>query len=162
MPRLAPSALAAPTAVLAAVIGTALVPAASVAAKQRTETLRFFDQPVSMKVTHSDGTVVDRPPFPEMRPGDTLDVTSLDYRGTHARHAKRWSASTHLRCVFGEGEPTCVSHVALRSSLLIFAGNPGTLVGGTGVFEGASGRVVASREVAGGSDVVLRIVRRQQ
>src|SRR4051794_8226525 len=77
----------------------ALSPAAGHAAP-RTQILRFFDKPVSMTLTHADGTVVTRPPFPEVQPGDTLDVNSLDYRGTHARHSKRFVASTHLRCVF--------------------------------------------------------------
>ncbi len=68
----------------------ALVPSAG-QAEVRTQTLRFFDKPVSMKLTHADGTVVARPPFPEARPGDTLDVNSLDFRGTHLRHSKRFA-----------------------------------------------------------------------
>ena len=58
-------------------------------AASRTQTLRFFDKPVSIKLTHADGTVVDHAPYPEAQPGDTLDVNSLDYRGDHAHHAKR-------------------------------------------------------------------------
>ena len=65
-----------------------------------------------------------------------LDVYSLDYPGNHAHHAKRWTASTHRRCAFGTGEPTCESHVAIGGSMLIFTGNPGTLTSGTGPTRG--------------------------
>ena len=47
--------------------------------------------------------------------------------------------SEHVHCVFGQGEPDCVSHVALGGSMLIFTGNPATLTGGTGRFQGATG-----------------------
>jgi hypothetical protein len=123
----------------------------------KTKTLRFFVEDVSFQLTRADGTVVDRPPFPEAAPGDVLDVTSLLFRGDHRRHADRWSASSHLRCVFGAGEPDCESHVAIGGSLLIFRGNPGTLTIGTGRFRGATGRVVKNDSVPGGSDAVAKI-----
>jgi hypothetical protein len=129
-------------------------------AASRTQTLRFYDQPVSIKLTRADGTVVARPPYPEARPGDTLDVSSLEYAGNHARHAKRWTASAHLRCVFRSGPPTCESHVAIGGSLLVFTGNPGTLTHGTGIYLGATGRVISNTEVPGtddGSDIVAKI-----
>jgi hypothetical protein len=123
-----------------------------------TQTLRLFDKPVSLKLTHADGTVVTNQPLPEPQPGDTLDVNSLDYRGDHKHHSKHFVASTHLRCVFGTGEPTCESHVALGNSLLVFTGNPGTLTNGTGIYQGATGRVISSKEVKDdASDVVVRI-----
>ncbi len=122
----------------------------------RTETLRFFSQTTSLTLTRADGTVVRGPAEPQ--PGDVLDVTSRLYRGDHRRHARRPAGSTHLRCTFTAApEPDCLSHTALRGSLLVFAGNPGTLVLGTGRYEGATGRVVASTEVPGGSDFVARI-----
>jgi hypothetical protein len=139
-------------------IAIALMPAVGDAAG-RTQTLRFFDKPVSIRLTHADGTVA-RSPRAEPAPGDTLDVYSLDYRGDHARHSRRFAASTHLRCVFGTGEPTCESHVAIGGSMLIFTGNPGKVSGGTGIYRGATGRVISSKEVAGqgdASDVVARI-----
>jgi hypothetical protein len=37
------------------------------------------------------------------------------------------------------------------------SGNPGTLVNGTGRYQGATGRVITSKEVKGGSNVVARI-----
>lgn len=147
-----------PVTVAAAAIGAvALWPSAGHAASHA-QTLRFFDQPVSIKVTHADGTVVDHAPFPDVEPGDTLDVDSLDYRGDHVHHSKRYVASTHLRCVFATGAPTCESHVAIASSLLVFTGSPGTVTNGTGIYQGATGRVISSKELAdNASDIVARI-----
>jgi hypothetical protein len=148
-----------PLAALAAVCAVALWPGASNAAS-RTQTLRFFDKPVSIKLTHPDGTVVDHAPYPDPAPGDTLDVNSLDYKGNHTHHAKRPIGSAHLRCVFGTGEPTCESHTAIGGSMLIFSGNPGTLTNGTGIYQGATGRVISAKEVPGSdnaTDVVAKI-----
>lgn len=129
-------------------------------AASRTQTLRFYDVPVSIKLIHADGTVVARAPYPEPKPGDTLDVISLEYVGNHARHAKQWTASAHLRCRFRSGPPTCESHVAIGGSLLVFTGNPGTVTNGTGIYLGATGRVISNTEAPGtadGSDIVAKI-----
>ena len=144
------------------VIGVSLaasLPAAGQSAG-RTQTLRFFDKPVSMKLTHADGTVVRSAPFPEAKAGDVLDIDSVDYAGNHVLHARRWTASTHLRCVFRAGPPSCESHVAIGGSLLVFTGSPGTVSNGTGIYERATGRVISSKEVPdgnGASDIVARI-----
>ena len=56
--------------------------------------------------------------------------------------------------------PTCESHVAIGGSQLVFTGNPGTLTNGTGIYLGATGRVISSTEVPGpddASDIVVRI-----
>jgi hypothetical protein len=141
----------------AVLCAVALWPSSAQAAG-RTQTLRFFAKDVSMTLTTAAGTVVRHPPFPEAKPGDVLDATSLDFAGDHRRHARRWTASTHLRCTFSTTpEPDCVSHVAIGGSLLVFGGNPGTVINGTGRFQGATGRVVRSKEVRGGTDVVARI-----
>jgi hypothetical protein len=123
----------------------------------KTQTLRFFDKPTSMTLTTADGKVIDTPPFPDAQPGDALDVYSLDFAGNHRHHARRWTASAHVHCVFGTGEPDCVGHTAIGGSLLIFSGNPGTLTAGTGRYAGATGRVLKNKEVKGGSDIVARI-----
>jgi hypothetical protein len=133
------------------------VPAVAHAGGGKTQTLRFFDKTQSLVLTHADGTVVDHAPYPEAAPGDTLDVISLDFAGNHKRHAARSSGSSHVRCVFGTGEPTCVGHFATGSSMLIFDGNPGTVVGGTGRYLGATGRVLSSDEVPGGADIVAKV-----
>ena len=144
--------------VLVALIVTAAVSSAGAAATAKTQTLRYFAKDVSMTVTHADGTVVRKPPFGEPQPGDTLDVNALDYVGNHRHHAKRSTASHHLHCVFADGgAPACESHVAIGGSLLIFRGFPGTLINGTGRYEGATGRVIKNKEVKGGSDVVAKI-----
>jgi hypothetical protein len=141
---------------IAALCALALWPAAGHAAGH-VKTFRIFSKAVSITVTHPDGTVISQPPFPEMAPGDVLDVYSLDFKGNHKHHAKRPLGSEHLQCVFGTGEPTCVSHVAIGGSLMVFGGNPGTLIGGTGRFQGATGHVVSSKEVPGGTDAVAKI-----
>jgi hypothetical protein len=136
----------------AAVAAALMLPGAGNAAS-RTQTLRFFDKPVSITLTHTDGTVESRPTAPPM-PGDVLDVYSLDFPGTHRHHAKRWTGSSHVRCVFGSGE----SHVAIGGSMLIFKGNPGTVTAGTGIYRNATGRVVSAKEVGNdATDVVARI-----
>ncbi len=135
----------------------ALSPASGQAAGT-TKTLRFYDKPVALSLTTSGGKVITQEPFPEARPGDVLDVYSLDFKGDHLHHAARASMSTHLRCVFGKGEPDCVSNVADGGSLLVFSGNPGTLIGGTGRYLNATGKVLSSTEVGdNASDVVARI-----
>ena len=144
---------------LVASAAAAFVVTAVNGAPGRTTTLRFYDKPVSITLTRADGTVVRHAPYPRPKDGDTLDVVSLDYQGNHARHAKDWSGSSHLRCVF-LAAPTCTSHVAFGDSMLIFTGSPGKLVLGTGIYAGATGRVVSSKEVPGGdnaTDIVAKI-----
>ena len=76
--------------------------------------------------------------------------------------ALRKSASAFCRdqAPGAAGPPSCVSHVAIGGSQLVFSGNPGKLVNGTGIYQGATGRTISSKEVPGmddASDVVLRI-----
>jgi hypothetical protein len=148
-----------PFAALAAACALVLRPGTGHAAS-RTQTLRFFDKPVSIKLTHADGTVVANPQSAKPQPGDTLDVDSLDYRGNHAHHTMHWTGSGHLRCTFGAGPPACESYVAIGGSMLVFTGDPGKLTNGTGIYQGATGRVISSKEVPGqdnASDVVAKI-----
>jgi hypothetical protein len=125
----------------------------------KTQTLRIFDKPVSMTLTHADGTVVRQAPFPEAKAGDVLDVYALDFVGDHRRHEKRASMSEHLRCTFASaGPPDCESHVAVGGSLLIFRGDK--LVAGTGRYAHATGRVLSNKTVdeqSNTSDIVARI-----
>jgi hypothetical protein len=125
-----------------------------------TQTLRFYSKTTAMTLTRADGTVIRKPPYPAMAKGDVLDVYALDYAGSHRKHAAAWTASQHLRCEFtnSKGAPVCESDVAMRgNSLLIFRGSPGTIVAGTGHYAGATGQVLADKDVAGGSDVVARV-----
>jgi len=149
-------------ALLAALLAALAVSPAGAAGGRKTQTLHVFSKDVSFTMTTADGTVIRKPPFPDAKPGDVLDVDSLDFVGNHRHHAKRWSMSQHLRCVFGTGEPNCESQIAIGGSLLIFGGNPGTVIDGTGRYQGATGRVLSNKtidEKSNTSDIVARIHR---
>jgi hypothetical protein len=141
----------------AIVAALGLTPVAAQAAGS-TQSLRFFVKDTSTRLTTKDGRVVSRPPYPAPHAGDVLDVTSQGYVGSHRHHATRPTISVQLRCVFAAaGPPDCVSRNLIGGSTLIVRGNPGTIIGGTGRYQGATGRVLENKEVAGGSDVVVRI-----
>jgi hypothetical protein len=144
--------------VAAGLCALALWPGAGQAAS-RTETLRVFDKPVSIVVTTADGKVIRHAPYPDGKPGDVLDVYSLDYVGDHRHHAARATLSSHLRCTFGDaGPPTCESHVAIGGSLLIFGGDK--VVAGTGRYQNATGRILSNKTVdekTNTSDIVVRV-----
>jgi hypothetical protein len=153
-----PTLRTAPGVLAVALCSLALWPVAGQAAG-KTQTLRIYDKPVSMTLTHADGTVVRQQPLPEPKAGDVLDVYALDYLGNHRRHATRAAMSSHLRCTFAAaGPPDCESHVAVGGSLLIFRGDK--LVAGTGRYAHATGRVVSNKTIsdkANDSDIVARI-----
>jgi len=137
----------------------ALVPAASAPAAGKTQTLRFFSKVDKLTLTHADGTVVDSPNAQPV-PGDRLDVYASDFAGNHKHHAKEATASEHVVCSFGSApEPDCTAHVAIGGSMLIFRGFPGTLIGGSGKYLGATGKVVSNKQIPGtnDSDVVAKI-----
>jgi hypothetical protein len=145
------------TALAVAVTAAAALPASAQAAR-KTHTLRFYDRMDKLVLTHADGTVVDHAPYPQVQSGDTLEIYSREFAGNHAHHAKRASGSNHLVCKFSDApEPDCVSHVAFGGSMLIFSGDPGTLIGGTGRYLHATGRVLSNQEVKGGNDIVAKI-----
>jgi hypothetical protein len=132
-----------------------LIPAASASAK--TETLRFFSKVDKVTLTHADGTVDDNPTGPPVA-GDRIDVFSSDFAGDHTKHAKKSTASEHVVCTFGSSpEPECIAHVALGGSLLIFNGN--TLIGGSGKYLNATGKVISNKTVgdSNDSDIVAKI-----
>jgi hypothetical protein len=145
----------------AALIALALWPGAGQAAG-KTQTLRIFDKPVSITLTHADGTVLRKQPLPGAKAGDVLDIYALAYVGNHRHHEARASMSEHLRCTFGDaGPPDCESHVAVGGSLLVFRGDK--LVAGTGRYQGATGRVLSNKtidEQSNASDIVVKITLR--
>ena len=143
---------------LALAVTAAVALPASAQAGQKTHTLRFFDRTDRLVLTHADGTVVDHAPLPDAQPGDTLDIYETEFAGDHAHHARRPAGTSHAVCTFSDApEPDCVSHVAFGGSMLIVTGDPGTIVGGTGRFLHATGRVLSNKEAPGGSDVVVRL-----
>jgi hypothetical protein len=126
-------------------------------ATSKTETLRYHVKDVSKLLTHADASVVRHAPFPEPEAGDVLEINSVDYQGDSRHHAKHWTASQTRRCVFTNGPPDCSMTVAIAGSLLSFHGDPGTLVNGTGRYEGAHGRVISVKDTGAGADVVARV-----
>jgi hypothetical protein len=145
---------------LIAVAAAALAfPAASQAAG-KSETLRIFSEVQTFTLTTPDGKVSHEMTPAAVPPGTVMEIDSLDYRGTAKKHEKRPSFSDYLRCTFGTDpqNPDCHGYVAIDGSLLRFHGFD--IVGGTGRYLGATGKTVASKEVEGGSEFVVKIKRR--
>ena len=133
----------------------ALAPGA-LAAKPKTETFRVFSKNVSFTYTSADGTVTQGPPAGPPSAGDVFEIDSLDYRGNHKRHAKVAAMSDYLRCTFLPSlEPDCYGYVAIDGSMLRFHNLD--VIGGTGRYQGATGKTITNKEVAGGSDIVVRV-----
>lgn len=125
-------------------------------AAAHTETLHVYDSPEKVVLTGPDGKTMQIT-SKQPGPGDTLDVYSLEYIGNHSHHAAHSTMSAHVRCVFGKGQPTCDSDIAIDGSLLCFHGN--TLVAGTGQYAGATGRVLSNNTIGNtnNADIVARI-----
>ena len=141
---------------LLALAATLVLAPGAFAAKRKTETIRAFSKPVSFTYTSVDGTVTPGPPAGEPKPGDMFEIDSLDFAGNHKKHAKRATMSDYLRCTFGADlQPDCFGYTAIGGSLLRFHGME--IIGGTGRYQGATGRVIKSEEVDGGSDFVVRV-----
>ena len=144
-------------AVIAVLLCALAVAAAFADAAGKTEKLKVFSKQLSFTFTKADGTVVQGPPPAQAAPGDSFEIDSLDYRGTHKKHSKKPIGADYLRCVFGSGpEPDCHGYTALGNSLLRFHGFD--LIGAIGKFKDA--KVLSNKEVPGGSDFVIRLTRR--
>jgi hypothetical protein len=131
------------------------VPSAQAAGK--TETLKVFSKQLSFTYTAADGTVSQGPPAGPPQTGDAFEIDSLDFRGTHKKHSRKPIGADYLRCVFqASGEPDCLGYVALGGSLLRFHGFDS--IGAIGRWKSA--RTISNKEVDGGSDFVLKLVRR--
>jgi hypothetical protein len=150
---------------LAALVA-ATSPAAAAPGRQhagKTVVLRYYSVVASFVYTRADGTVVEQPPQ-NAAVGDHFDVTELAYKGTHSKHAKKWSATSHTTCVFEsvKGAPTCDGQSAVGGNqLLLFhtpAGSAPAVSGGTGRYAGATG-TVAMTEIGdtNNSDVVVTV-----
>ena len=131
--------------------------AATAGAAGKTETLKVFSKVQKFTYTKADGTVSQGPPQGRPAPGDSFEIESLDYRGTHKKHSKKPIGAEYLRCVFGDGpEPDCLAYVALGRSLLRFHGMEN--IGATGKWKSA--KILSNKDVNGDSDVVVRLTRR--
>jgi hypothetical protein len=144
-------------AVIAVLLCALAVAAASADAAGKKETLKIFSKVQSFTFTAADGTVSHGPHPAPAQPGDSFEIDSLDYRGTHKKHSKKPIGADYLQCSFGTGpEPDCHGYTALGSSLLRFHGFD--LIGAIGKFKDA--KVLSNKEVPGGSDFVIRLTRR--
>ncbi|MDA0169452.1 hypothetical protein OJ998_10175 [Solirubrobacter taibaiensis] len=142
---------------IAALAILVLAPTASASAK--TETLRFYSKVDKATLIKADGTEVPPGPDPAAA-GDRLEILASDFAGTFKKHAKKATASEHVVCTFTTApEPDCIAHVAIGGSMLIFKGFPGTLIGGSGKYLGATGKVISNKTIPGTNDseVVARI-----
>ncbi len=137
-------------------IGALAVAPAAFAGKRKTDTIRAFSMPVSFVYTSVDGTVTPGPPDAPPQAGDVFEISSLDFVGNHKKHARKATMSDYLRCTFtAELEPDCFGYTAIGGSLLRFHGME--IIGGTGRYQGATGKVLLNKEVEGGSDFVVRV-----
>jgi len=135
------------------VVGFASLAMTSVAGA--TTALHFYSVAQTSELLDASGQPITNPNA-EPAVGDRFDSTDLDYVGTHAHHASRYSASDHLSCTFtsisgNSGTATCDGQIAIGSSMLLAdnvqvnLGNNGIssvpLNAGTGVYKGAQGTV---------------------
>ena len=137
---------------VAAALATMALVAASASAK--TTTLHYFSKSVSVKFTDAAGDPVNPSASNPPAAGDVFDAIDRDYLGNHKHHAKHWTATDHLRCVFeNANSATCDAEIAVGGSMLLANGihpdlgsNPATyaLNAGTGVFYGARGTLTAA------------------
>jgi hypothetical protein len=143
--------------VIAILLCALAVAAVSAQAAGKTEKLQVFSKQLSFTFTKADGTVVQGPPPAQAAPGDSFEIDSLDYRGTHKKHSKKPIGADYLQCTFGSGpEPDCHGYTALGNSLLRFHGFD--LIGAIGRWKDA--KIVSNKEVKGGSDFVIKLTRR--
>jgi hypothetical protein len=144
-------------AVIAVLLLALAVAVASADAAGKTDTLKIFSKVQSFTFTAADGTVTHGPHPAQAQPGDSFEIDSLDYRGTHKKHSKKPIGADYLRCTFADGpEPDCFSYAALGKSLLRFHGFD--VIGAIGRWK--DGKVVSNKDVNGDSDFVLKLVRR--
>jgi hypothetical protein len=109
-----------------------------------TITMRWYSVVVSFVYTRADGTVAQQPPQSPAA-GDQMDILELAYKGTHASHARKWSASSHTTCLFktAGAAPVCEGQSAVGGNQLLLFHTPSdgdpAVSGGTGRFLGATG-----------------------
>ena len=129
----------------------------------KTLTWHYYVETVNFLYRRADGSVAQQPPA-TAAPGDQLEITELGYKGTHANHAKKWSASSYTVCHFksAKGAPTCEGVLAAGGSQLrIFrteSGGDPSIIGGTGRYAGATGGVKMTEVPnTNNSDVVVTV-----
>lgn len=139
-------------------------------ASARTVTLHYFSKQTSSTFVTPQG----KPLGPSSAPavGDINDNTDLDYVGNHKHHAKRSTASDHLRCTItgltgNSATATCDAQIAIGGSMLLanhtqltFSESSAPVVvsinGGTGIYRHAHG-TVTSTSVGNNSDLTIKV-----
>jgi hypothetical protein len=141
--------------------------AGSANAGAATSTLHYFQKSTFQAIVTANGTPLTAEQTPAA--GDVLEDSDLDYVGSHAHHAKNWTASDHLVCSLtnSTGGATCFGEFAVGGSLLFadgvtvnFGGTTDRvpITGGTGAYQGVTG-TVTSKEVGNtnNSDVTITL-----
>jgi hypothetical protein len=135
-------------------------------------TFHFFSKPTSFVITDASGKPIAANSVPA--PGDIVEVTDLNYLGNHKHHARHWTATDHLRCVFTTvsatgGQGICDGQIAIGGSMLLADHVVGTLAptstsvpinGGTGVYRGYHGTTTTkSIPHTNNSDFTIKVSR---
>lgn len=134
-------------------LSVALSFAGPVSAGAAPSTLHYFQKSTFEAITTATGTPLAADATPAA--GDVLEDSDLDYVGTHAHHAKNWTASDHLVCSItnSTGGATCFGEFAVGGSLLFadgvsvnFSGTTDRvpITGGTGAYQGVTGTVTST------------------
>jgi hypothetical protein len=138
------------------------VATASASGKGSTITLHFWQK--------------SRPVSPTGRPvvGDIFVSTDRDYVGNHRHHAKQWTATDHIRCVFqnlpstGPATALCDGQIAIGGSMLLAEHVTATIsqtstsvpiTGGTGKYRGYHGTAKSTSVSQTANDFTI-VVRR--
>jgi hypothetical protein len=156
------------TAPLAAVLMTLAVVVPSASAK--TVTLHYFSKQTSSTFVNPQGQPIGPTTPPAV--GDINDNTGIDYAGNHKHHAKKATASDHLRCTITSftataGKATCDGQIAIGGSMLLANDVPFTLSntgapdvvsinGGTGIYHHAHGKIIATN-VGNNTDFTITV-----
>jgi hypothetical protein len=143
-----------------------LVPAAGA----KTLTLHYFSKQTSSTFVNPQGQPLGASTAPAI--GDIFDTTGIDYVGTHRHHAKRATATDHLRCTITSstatgGTATCDAQIAIGGSMILANDAPLTLSnsaapnvvainGGTGIYRHARGKAIAT-SVGNNTDLTIKI-----
>jgi hypothetical protein len=131
--------------------------------------LRYFQKTVTLQFSNADNKVIQG--YPPV--GGHVLENDVDYVGTHAHHAKKWTVSDHLFCTVVTAPATadCFASFALGDSLIYADDFPVNLastslgkvplVGGPGKFAGYTGGATSTNVGnTNNSDLVLTLRRK--
>ena len=151
--------------------GVALASAALLApiaeAKPKEHTLRFYSVVDRAGFYNSAGKPIDvNPPSTLPSAGDVFDEVDSDFVGREKHHARKATASDHLRCTFtGANAATCELQIAVDGSMLIVNKFGFTLSNyqvlklseGTGAFAGDHGTIAITDLANNNANLVIKV-----